>query len=166
MEQDSLLEDITTQTPNPTPYYRFVGILRLLYSLIIVVTIISSLISFGTIIYFGVVSNDSVSYPVLTLVIKLVSSLMYIFLLFYYVPQVKYELLLSPKLYYKRAFRLFAVLLNVIFIIAFISSLYVNAKILNMGPIFTIFLSVSILLNALLVIADIKLLRGQKSFSL
>jgi hypothetical protein len=50
MEQDSLLEDITTQTP--TPYYRFIGIIRLIYTLLLITAAIANLITLVTLIFF------------------------------------------------------------------------------------------------------------------
>jgi hypothetical protein len=164
MEQDSLLEDITNQTPNPTPYYRFVGIIRLIYTLLLITAAVANLITLVTIIMYGNLGDQSTALKIEHLFTKFAPTVIYTLMLIYYVPQVRYELALSSKLFQKRPFRLYTVVLNIIFIVALLFSIIVNNRIIHLGTIFTLSMVVFALLNALLVYTDIKLLRGQKSF--
>jgi len=161
MEQDSLLEDFTTQTPNPTPYYRFVGIVRLIFTLMLITAAIATLITLITLIMYSNIGDQSSSFTIERIVTKFVPIVIYTFMLIYYIPQVRFELTLSSKLFQKRPFRLYTVVLNIIFIVALLFSIIVNIRNLNMGTLITILMGVFVLLNALLVFADIKLLRGQ-----
>ena len=164
MEQDSLLEDFTNQSPNPTPYYRFVGIVRLIFTLMLITAAIATLITLITLIIYSNIGDQSSTFTIERIVAKFVPIVIFTFMLIYYIPQVRYELTLSSKLFHKRQFRLYTVLLNIIFIVAFLFSIMVNIRNINMGTMVTISMGVTILLNALLVYTDIKLLRGQKSF--
>ena len=164
MEQDSLLEDFTNQSPNPTPYYRFVGIVRLIFTLMLITAAIATLITLITLIIYSNIGDQSSTFTIERIVAKFVPIVIFTFMLIYYIPQVRYELTLSSKLFLKRPFRLYTVILNIIFIVAFLFSVIVNNRIINLGTIFTISMGLFVLLNALLVYTDIKLLRSQKSF--
>jgi hypothetical protein len=165
MEQDSLLEDLTHQSKIPTPYYRFVGIIRLIYTLLLITAAIANLITLVTLIFYNNLGEQSTTFTIERIVTIFGPIVIYTLMLIYFIPQVRYELTLSSKLFLKRPFRLYTVILNIIFIVAFLFSVIVNNRIINLGTIFTISMGLFVLLNALLVYTDIKLLRGQKSFT-
>jgi hypothetical protein len=162
MEQESIFEGVDIEPKSVSSFFRFAGILRLVVIFSLFIACVSFLISFGTVAYFKLIAEREPHMSWGEAMLVLIPLVLYIPMFFYYFPQVKYELQLSPKLFLKRRFRLYTIILNLIFILVLLLSYSVNQWHISISSSTGVLAYSIVLLFVSIVILDIRLFATQR----